>query len=337
MTSRAFTLLVLGSLAFMLSFIEPSPADAAPKPIQCGASIVGSVTLASDLTCPSGHGLVVRAGAVLDCAGHRITGGNRTGQYGIYVRDGGAATVKNCVAERFEVGIRVRGMQGGVLKQNVAQDNLRYGIEVTQNSTAMRIKKNQVLDNGDEGIHLSGPDAGDGEHEIVGNTIEGNLVEGIYLLRSHGNRIANNTIRGHGTAGIYVKESDRNALDGNTLIDDPIHVVAGSSQNVLSDNTIVGQQLRFKDASDNQVYRMTVQTVGGRPSVAYELMGSSRNTITDSSVTAIVDYDIRATSGSTGNVVSRLVVPTSIDCSVDKTSSVRVTNGRGAAVTCASK
>ena len=93
---------------------------------------------------------------MLDCAGHRITGGDRAGQYGIYVRDGASAVVRNCVAERFEVGIRVRGMRGGVLKQNVAQDNLRYGIEVTQGSTAMRIRE-PVADNGDEGIHLSGP------------------------------------------------------------------------------------------------------------------------------------------------------------------------------------
>ena len=85
----------------------------------------------------------VRSGAVLDCAGHRITGADRTGQYGIYVRDGAGAVVRNCVAERFEVGIRVRGMQGGVLKKNVSQDNLRYGIEVTQGSTAIRIAKNR--------------------------------------------------------------------------------------------------------------------------------------------------------------------------------------------------
>ena len=182
--------------------------------------------------------------------------------------------VKNCVAERFEVGIRVRGMRGGVLKKNVAQDNLRYGIEVTQGSTAIRIAKNQVLDNGDEGIHLSGPDGVDAAHVILDNTVAGNALEGIYLLGSHGNLIAGNTVRDHGAAGIYVKDSDRNTLDANTLINDPIQLVYGSTQNVLTGNTIVGQQIRFKDASDNQVYGMTVRTEGGKPSVAYELMSS---------------------------------------------------------------
>ena len=261
------------------------PADAAAQPIKCGAAIIGAAVLTADLACPSGHGLVVKSGAVLDCAGHRITGGDRTGQYGIYVREGAGAVVKNCVVERFEVGIRVRGMQRGALKHNVAQDNLRYGIEVTQGSAAMRIKRNQVLDNGDEGIHLSGPDDVDGAHEIIDNTVGGNALEGIYVLRSHGNLIAGNTIRDHGTAGIYVKASDRNLLDANTLINDPIHLVYGSAQNVLTDNTIVGQQIRFKEASDNHVSRMTVRTEGGRPSVAYELMSSSRNVIADSQVT----------------------------------------------------
>src|SRR5262249_11504132 len=149
------------------------PASAAPRSIRCGAIIIGAAVLTADLVCPDGHGLVVEGSGTLDCAGHRITGGDRSGQYGIYVKNGVGAVVKNCIAERFEVGIRVRGVRGGLLKQNAARDNLRYGIEVTQGSTDMRIRKNRVLDNGDEGIHLSGPDAVDAGHEIVGNTIGG--------------------------------------------------------------------------------------------------------------------------------------------------------------------
>ena len=321
------------SLLFFFSTSLP-PAGAAPKPIRCGAIVIGAAVLTTDLVCPSGHGLVLEGNGALDCAGHRITGGDRTGQYGIYVKNGTGAIVKNCVTERFEVGIRVRGVRGGLLKQNVSQDNLRYGIEVTQGSTDMRIRKNRVLDNGDEGIHLSGPEDVDAGHAVIGNIVGGNALEGIYLLRSHGNLIAGNTVRDHGAAGIYVKGSDRNALDGNTLINDPIQLVYGSANNLLTDNTIVGQQVRFKDASDNQVYRMTVRTEGGRPAVAYELLGSSRNLVADSQVTAPADHDIRATGGSTGNVFDRFRVASTLDCSVDGTSSVRVTNGLGAALAC---
>jgi len=331
MMVRFATIAGMGLLFFMTLL---PPADAASTPVKCGARIIGAAVLTTDLVCPSGHGLVVESGAALDCAGHRITGGDRPGQYGIYVRSGTGSVVKNCVAEHFDVGIRVRGVRGGLVKQNVAQDNLRYGIEVTQGSAEMRIKKNRIRDNGDEGIHLSGPDDVDAAHQIVDNAISGNALEGIYVLRSHGNLIAGNTVSDHGAAGIYVKESDRNTLDGNSLVNDPIHLVYGATLNVLTDNTIVGQQVRFKDASDNHVYRMTVRTEGGRPAVAYELMSSSRNVIADSQVTAPSDHDIRATGGSTGNVFARFSVSSTLDCAVDGSSSVSVTNGGGAALAC---
>ena len=111
-------------------------------------------------------------------------------------------------------------------------------------------------------------------------------------------------------------------------------LVYGSTQNVLTGNTIVGQQIRFKEASDNQVHGMTVRTKGGKPSVAYELMSSARNVIADSQVTAPSGYDIRATSGSTGNVFPRFSVTSTLDCSVDASSSVRVSNGSGAGLAC---
>ena len=322
------------SLLFFFFSTSLPPAGAAPIPIRCGAIVIGAAVLTADLACPTGHGLVVEGTGALDCAGHRVTGGDRTGQYGIYVKNGTGAVVANCVAERFEVGIRVKGVRGGLLKHNVARDNLRYGIEVTQGSTEMRIKKNRILDNGDEGIHLSGPADADGGHEIVGNTVGGNAREGIYLLRSHGNLIAGNTVRDHGAAGIYVKDSDGNALDGNILINDPIQLVYGSAHNILTDNTIVGQQVRFKEASDNQVYRMTVRAEGGRPAVAFELLSSSRNLVADSQVTAPSDLDIRASGGSTDNVFDRFTVASRLDCSVDGSSGVRVTNGLGAALAC---
>ena len=97
---------------------------------------------------------------------------------------------------------------------------------------------------------------------------------------------------------------------------------------------IVGQQIRFKEASDNVVHGMTVRTKGGKPSVAYELMRSSRNVIADSQVSAPSDYAIRATAGSTDNAFPRFSVTSVLDCSVDASSSVRVSNGSGAGLAC---
>ena len=147
MLKQLSTMMAAG-LVFVSSAACAAAAATAPA---CGESIQGAVTLSADLVCKTGHGLVVKNGAALDCAGHRITGGDRSGQYGIYVREGVNSVVKNCVAEGFEVGIRLRNATQAIVRNSVAQDNLRYGIEVTQGSTGALIQANKILDNGDEG------------------------------------------------------------------------------------------------------------------------------------------------------------------------------------------
>lgn len=323
-----------GSILFVTQIAAAPGMAAARQTIKCGATVTGSVTLKADLVCASGHGLVVGNGATLDCAGHRISGGNQLGQYGIYVRDGSNAVVRNCVAQRFEVGIRVRNAMQATVTNSVAQDNLRYGMEVTQGSTAVLIQGNTIADNGDEGIHVSGPDGHDAQHQILDNTLDGNENEGIYLLNSNGSLIDGNTIRDHSAAGIYVKGSDRNTISGNTLINDPLQLVYESQQNVLTDNAIVGQAIKFNQASNNQVYRMSIQASGGRPSVAYDFTNSSGNRIVDSQALNPVDYGIRAKSNSTNNAFTRFSVLPSLRCSVDAGSSVSVTNDRGAGLAC---
>jgi parallel beta-helix repeat protein len=330
MTKLVMATIGVGSL-LLLPLTAARAASNAPS---CGATITGELTLKADLVCRSGHGLVLSGGATLNCGGHRVIGGNHSGQYGIYVRDGANAVVRYCVVEGFEVGIRLRDAHGATVRDSVARDNLRYGIEVTQQSTGAHIEGNQILDNGDEGIHLSGPDDRDAGHEIVDNAIEGNAAEGIYLLMSHGSLIAGNAIRDHGAAGIYVKGSDRNAIDGNTLTNDPLQLVYGSRDNVLTNNFIVGQQIRFKEASNNYVYKLSVRADRGRPSVGYDFIGASDNVIVDSQAANPADYDIRAATNSTNNVFTRFSVPAKLKCSVDHSSSVSVTNNRGVALAC---
>jgi parallel beta-helix repeat protein len=309
------------------------PAMAAAKPIKCGATVSGSVTLKADLVCASGHGLVVGNGAILDCAGHRVSGGNQLGQYGIYVR-GSNAVVRNCVAQRFEVGIRVRNAMQATVTNNISRGNFRYGMELTQGSSAALIQGNTIADNGDEGIHVSGPDGSDAAHQILDNTFDGNENEGIYLFQTNGNLIDGNAIRDQGAAGIYVKGSSRNTISNNTLINDPLQLVYGAQQNLLSDNTIIGQSIKFNQASNNQVHRLSVQASGGRPSVAYDFANSSGNVIVDSEAIDPVDYSIRAKSTSTNNVFERLSVLPSLHCSIETGSSVSVTSDRGAALAC---
>jgi len=117
-------------------------------------------------------------------------------------------------------------------------------------------------------------------------------------------------------------------------VNDPLQLVQGATQNVLSDNILVGAAIKFSQASNNRVSHLVVQADGGRPATAYELSGSSGNTIVDSETASPADYDIRAKSGSTNNVFVRFSAVPGLRCWVDKGSSVSVTNTHGAAVSC---
>jgi parallel beta-helix repeat protein len=321
-------------VAGLLVLIPIAAAPAAAQPLRCGGTVKGSVKLTSDLTCRTGHGLVVANGAALDCAGHRITGGDRAQQYGVYVKPGARSVVRNCVAEHFDVGIRVVDVAGATIASNTSRANRRYGVEITQESSQATVTDNAIVDNGDEGLHVSGPASRDAAHRIARNTLDGNAREGIYLLRSNGSLIADNLIQHHGAAGIYVKGSARNTITGNTLVDDPLQLVAGAASNVLANNTIVGQAIKFADAPDNEVYNHSVQGRGGKPSVAYDFSDSPHNLVVDSEAVDAGDYAVRARDGSTDNVFMRFSTAPRLDCSVDGTSTVSVTDPAGAALDC---
>ena len=316
--------------AVVLIGLQPTLAGA----VSCGATVPGTLTLTADLACPDGHGLLLGAGASLDCAGHSISGASKAGQYGIYLRDVSDATVRNCTVLHFEVGIRLRGAVDCAVYDSVAHDNARYGVEVTQSSVRALIWRNEVYTNGDEGIHVSGPGDVDGDHQLLENTFDGNGREGIYLLGSHGNIIAGNTVQNHGAAGIYVKNSRRNSIVDNLLTNDPIQLVAGSELNVLGSNAIIGQRMKFDEASRNHVYGSTVQEWGGRPSNAFEFVNSSDNRIVDAEALNPVDYHVKTVGASAGNVFTRFLAVPELLCSIDTGSSVTVTDPDGSPLPC---
>jgi parallel beta-helix repeat protein len=309
-------------------------APAIAQTLSCGATVVGYVILGGDLNCTTGHGLVLGNGATLDCAGHRIAGSAQSGQYGIYVREVSDATVYDCVVEGFEVGIRLRGATDATVEASVSRHNTSYGLAITLNSTGAVIQGNEITQNGDEGIHVSGPPDRDARHQILDNLVDGNGLEGIYLLDSDANRVADNVIQNQGTAGIYIKGSHRNTIEGNTLTNDPIQLVNASKLNVLRDNTIVGQRIKFDGAPNNTVSSMRIQGQGGTPDNAYDLTNSPNNTIVDSAAGQPGDYHIRVVNNSKNTVFTRFDAQPTLWCVVDKTSSVRVTNPQGTSVPC---
>jgi parallel beta-helix repeat protein len=331
MATQLTTILALGIL-LGLGFQSGALAQ------NCGDIVTGEVTLTSDLTCPTGHGLFVGSGATLDCNGHNITGGDDAEQYGIYLRNVSDATVRNCTIQHFEVGFRIVAGNSITLQNNLSQLNTRYGVEVTQESTGALIQGNTIYSNSDEGIHLSGPTSSDAAHQLVGNTLTGNSAEGIYLYYSNASTITGNTIENQGAAGIYMKGASRNTLTANSLVNNPFQLVAGSQFNVLTSNSIVGDRLKFDGSSNNQVFSHSVQSQGGRPSAAYDFNNASNNTIVDSEATRPADYHIRAANSSTNNVFTSFSwVPQKLKCYIDSGSSVSVTNSNGKVLQCSSK
>jgi parallel beta-helix repeat protein len=302
----------------------------------CGQTVTGTMTLTADLTCPTGHGLVVGSGATLDCAGHTLTGGDQPGQYGIYMRNVSNATVRNCTVEHFEIGIRLRQATNSTVQDSVAQHNTAYGIDVTT-STGALLQGNTVYNNRDEGIHVSGPTDRDAGHRIVGNTVNANAAEGVYLLGSHANTVTGNTIQNHARAGLYLTMSNRNTIERNTLTNDPIQLASGSQRNILRDNTITGERIKFDRASNNDVYNMSIRAQGRRPSNAYEFNQSPNNTIIDSEAINPVDHHIRAANASKDNAFTRFSTEPTLRCFVDSTSSVTVTSPNRKALGCGNK
>jgi parallel beta-helix repeat protein len=291
--------------------------------------------MTEDLLCPTGHGVIVKNGASLDCAGHRIVGGDASGQYGVYGTSVTGISVQNCTIERFEVGIRMRTATAATIVNNVIQHNTAYGIELTQSSTGALIQGNTITNNSDEGCHLSGPTDRDAAHRIVDNVVTNNSVEGLYLLNSDGNTIESNTISGHGTAGIYLTSSERNTITGNTLTNDPIQLANGSRLNTLRSNTVIGQRIKFDGSSSNTVYTTSVQGASGVPSSAFDFSASSNNQVVDSEARHPGDYHIRAAKQSKNNVFTRFTaVPGPLRCFVDRTSSVTVTDPTGKTLKC---
>src|SRR5262249_52081366 len=149
---------------------------------RCGDTVRRAATLGADVGVCSGTGLRVLSGAVLDCAGHTITGsGLSPATYGVPVAGATGATVKNCRVTGFRKGIRLNGGSGNTIAGNEVFTNHDYGIEFAGGSTANLATANNVYNNRDEGIHVG---AGANANEIRANTLTRNKHENVYVLSS---------------------------------------------------------------------------------------------------------------------------------------------------------
>jgi parallel beta-helix repeat protein len=206
-------------------------------PCQCGDTVVTDYTLTFDLgPCPrlpgagvDTIGLSVNSGVTLDCQGHKILGPNDNLKNAFGIRIGARlaptlardATVRNCEIAYFWWGIYVQKAENILLENNTLRDNgwkdpkkngTGYGLDVA-NSRDVTVRNNMIVNNGNEGFHLS--------HStntiIEDNLFADNGFEQLYLYFADDNTIHGNTASG-GRQSLEMRFSNRNLFSYNRWI-----------------------------------------------------------------------------------------------------------------------
>jgi parallel beta-helix repeat protein len=219
--------------ALLLGLLALNAAPAAASHVGCGDTITQDTTLDSDLTCP-GDGLVIGAhGVTLDLGGHTISGAGAGGSAGVRVQGSQEVTIRRGTIRGFEVGILAEPADGlavrrlaitnnvtgividisfdVVVRNNVIADNSGLGLWVLD-SVAVRVRGNDVLRNGGDGIHFGG--------EVKSSVAEGNVASGNgddgievaeFVVGEIPNTLARNLATHNGDLGI---EAVAGTLDG---------------------------------------------------------------------------------------------------------------------------
>lgn len=237
--------------ALLTLLVLPWTAEANPA---CGQPLSGSWVLTGDLDCSAWltHGLSLQSFAALNCQGFRIIGpdlaqsnGTVTGRYGLRIDDVEHVTVQNCDVKGYEIGIRVTDSQAITILNTVGRKNTRYGFDVRGATTSqVLISGGMAVSNGDEGLHASGPFAG--ENIFEGLYVSGNWEEGVYFLRCNHCILRNSTVvtnSAHPTAShpeINLDETT-DAYIGNVKTSGMVRTVASPQESLsLCASSVVG-------------------------------------------------------------------------------------------------
>ena len=281
-------------LPVLLSMGRPAAAQT------CGGAVRESVTLTGDVSACPGSGLRVLGSAVLDCAGHEISGSGE-GE-GILLDRAEGAEVRNCVVTGFRTGIRIRGGGANVVANSEVRGSERYGIELAVATRDNRIAGVTVTGSGDEGIHVG---AGADDNEIVDGVFADNGRENVYLLSVRGVSVVGNRISGARSAAIYMKHAVDTLVADNVIIDRPVHVRGTSTGNVFLGNSLsragfvfeaYRDGTRWTSPRENDVREGSVRGAA----VCFRFAGAQDNTVAN----VAVDGCRRATQVRTGGIAA---------------------------------
>ncbi len=214
--------------------------------VGCGATILQSVTLDSDVGPCTGNGIIIGANNItLDLGGRTIFArAPQTGEGpGVLIRNRTNVTVRNGRIIMFDAGVAIEGGSGHTITNIVAQDNIGTrasdfgdGIAVFGSSNNI-IRRNRVQHNGPfSGISL----VGNSDNNLVdNNTVQGNDVE------SNPNLMDDIGIRVEGP-GVNNNVVSNNKVEGNGLDGIQIFPFATNTDNIIRRNTIRGNGFHNK-------------------------------------------------------------------------------------------
>ena len=228
-TQAGAVVLVVGGLAVM-------PADASG--VSCGSVLTANTTLAQDLSCGSGDGLVIStSGITLDLNGHTITGAGTITPAGIRITPGvSGVTVQKGAIVGFNTGV----VADTTNESHITKLEVRavdQGI-LLANATNALVDKNSVTGAGRDGIKVDGSD-----NTVTQNTVTDNTWGVSVSNGSTGNDVSKNVLTGNRVDGIAVFDGagttliEKNTVSGGT---NGIEITGGASATTVSKNAASG-------------------------------------------------------------------------------------------------
>ncbi|MCK4613526.1 MAG: right-handed parallel beta-helix repeat-containing protein, partial [Thermoplasmata archaeon] len=297
---------------------------------KCGDVVTQSCTFNGDLSCPSGHGLIIgESNIVIDGDNHTLTGASpgtcddgvpRSGILNHALVSPLVSTYDHVVIKNLEIENLCNGIyleyptdQGYIADNkienckihhngnNQGDDILTHGIKMVYVSEST-VKNCEVYENtgtgtgcdgGGDGIFLSGP-YGD-NNIITKNIIYNNRKDGILIKRNaEYNEISHNEITRNGQAGINIrcKASDSNTLEYNDIKENHGDgIFVGGNENII----------RYNNVTEN-THGSFAGIVGSGDGIDMGRSDAScDNTVSENTVCNNEGMDIRAAEETTGN------------------------------------
>lgn len=292
---------------------------------------------------PGAVGVYMESNTTLDCNGFKIIGPNipfdpqthPPEYHGIFAQKRRKVTVKNCSVEKYTRGLNFDEVIIGRVSDSHFNGNNRYGASLINKLSYDNLwERNTYNQNGDEGLHLSGPfNKGTTlPNKFTTSAASGNQKEGWYLLGANYVQLDHNSATDNGLspengleAAVYVKDSSHNTIQFMTLTNNPLQLIGNSDSNNINNVSVVGSWVKLQVNPDDTppTYPNTntfdhvcikYSAANGQPDPAFQFNGvvTGGDTFTNSAALLIAGkYHVGAT-GTSGETFTGLYIEPSL-------------------------